>query len=166
MGLTPYKELLVSVVDSVLQGPQGIILDASCGTGNFEQTLYGIDGSNNFPVVGIDSSREMLKRARSKHSNNENISFLEADLNVPLPFNDGTFVQVVSINTLYAVEDPKKTLEQFHRVLTPGGQFSLVTPVQGFENGEILRVECVNAYNLYKCSIVERKWNIEICFKE
>lgn len=142
MSLTPYKELLVSVVENVLQGPHGMILDASCGTGNFEQILVGMDGSNDFPVIGIDSSREMLGRAKNKLCHHQNVSMLEANLNTRLPFLSASFAQVVSINTLYAVEDPQKTLEQFYRVLAPGGQLSLVTPVQGFENGEILRKHC------------------------
>lgn len=142
MSLIPYRELLVSVVENVLQGPNGMILDASCGTGNFEQILLGMDGSNVFPVIGVDSSREMLGRARNKLCQHQNVSFLETDLNKRLPFLSASFAQVVSINTLYAVADPQRTLEQFYRVLTPGGQLSLVTPVHGFENGEILRKHC------------------------
>jgi ubiquinone/menaquinone biosynthesis C-methylase UbiE len=142
IGLTPYRELLVTVVENVLQGTSGKILDASCGTGNFEQTLFGVDGSEAFSVVGIDSSREMLERARNKLRDRKHVELQEADLNKRLPFLSATFDHVVSVNTLYAVVDPQRTLEQFYRVLTLGGQLSLVTPVHGFENGEILRAHC------------------------
>ena len=81
----------------------------------------------------------MPKRAEPKCSKIAGVTFHHMDLNEKLRFSGDTFSQVVSINTLYAVADPEATLREFYRVLASQGKLLLVTPVFGFENGEILR---------------------------
>jgi ubiquinone/menaquinone biosynthesis C-methylase UbiE len=139
MYLTPYRRTINKVATDVLFGPKGYILDASCGTGNFEMIFSGLENAKSFPVIGIDTSKEMLARAKQKCAEFGSVTFAEANLNQALPFPSGTFSQVVSINTLYAVKDPEVTLREFHRVLIPQGKLHLVTPKYGYENGEMLR---------------------------
>lgn len=139
MYLAPYRRTIKKVATDVLFGPDGYVLDASCGTGNFEMIFSGIEKAGSFPVIGIDTSKEMLARAKQKCKGSGNIIFAEVNLNQALPFPGGTFSQVVSINTLYAVKDPAVTLREFHRVLTSQGKLHLVTPKHGYENGEMLR---------------------------
>ncbi len=138
LHLNPYRSMLeqVSISSASLQpGPR---LDASCGTGNFhiiDKTL----NPNPQPLIGIDGSTAMLRRAQEKCSDLHTSSFLLADLNQKLPFADECFTQVISVNTIYALENPAYTLGEFRRVLTPGGTLLLVTPQDGFENGLILK---------------------------
>ena len=142
LHIKPYQEMLSRVACAVAKEPFEAILDASCGTGNFETALYETQYGNTGAVVGIDSSSEMLARAKQKCGNLSMFSFYEADLNKTLGFENETFSAVVSINTLYAVEDPSYTLEEFYRVLKPGGKLFLVTPKHGYENGLILKDHC------------------------
>lgn len=142
MYLNPYKDMLRMVAKEVLTGDQEIILDASCGTGNFETILSEERTKYTGKVVGVDSSSEMLERAKKKCVEQKNISFLPADLNNYLPFKSKSFSQVVSLNTLYAVESPETTLKEFYRVLKPGGRLLLVTPTEQYENGLILKEHC------------------------
>jgi len=44
------------------------ILDAGCGTGNFEKLLQN-KGLNNIKVEALDFSQAMLKRAKQKNGN-------------------------------------------------------------------------------------------------
>jgi SAM-dependent methyltransferase len=144
LTLTPYITMMYDVIKEILPSlQQASILDASCGTGNFEHILseylleHPFDGPRK--VFGIDSSKTMLARARQKYYSTVNVAFEDADLNQRIPAADGEYDVVVSINTLYAVESPEKTLREFFRALRKGGRCVLVTPKQGFENGLILK---------------------------
>lgn len=141
-ALTPYIEMIREVTQNTLSGDCTSILDASCGTGNFERSLYNEKVHQIPRVTGVDSSLAMLNRAKKKCEGYEGISFLETNLNATLPFEDETFSQVVCINTLYAVSSPEVTLAEFNRVLKKGGVLHLVTPKYGYENGLILKKHC------------------------
>lgn len=54
-------------------------------------------------------------------------TLLEADLAAPLPFADGTFDRVLSALTLHYIEDWSPPLNEFRRVLVPGGKFVIST---------------------------------------
>jgi SAM-dependent methyltransferase len=144
LTLTPYTAMMHDVIKEILPClQQASILDASCGTGNFEHILseYLLEHPFGGPkkVFGIDSSKTMLARARQKYYPAVNVAFEDADLNQRIPATEGEYDVVVSINTLYAVENPEKTLREFFRALRKGGRCVLVTPKQGFENGLILK---------------------------
>ena len=52
-----------------------------------------------------------------------------ADLDhFPFPFQDGSFAQVRAIHVIEHVADVIRTMEEFHRLLAPGGQVFIVTP--------------------------------------
>ena len=140
--LKPYTRMLHDVTKKVLSLPHGLILDASCGTGNFERTVFDMARGHTPIIIGVDSSEPMLSRAREKCRMTKLFSFHKANLDARLSFGNGTFSQVVSINTLYAVKDPEATLREFYRVLNVGGYLMLVTPKRGYENGLILKEHC------------------------
>ncbi len=131
--LRPYAQMLDDVA-FLLTGAQGPWLDAGCGTGNLPQRLGKKIAGEKF--IGIDTSEPMLSRARSKCPS---FTFQIGNLDSRIPFDDQVFLTVVCINALYAVADPKKTLEEFRRLLHPGGLLVLVTPKSGYENGLILK---------------------------
>jgi ubiquinone/menaquinone biosynthesis C-methylase UbiE len=141
LHLTPYTKMLQEVVERTLSMPHERLLDASCGTGNFE--LFFLTETNScFEITGVDSADAMLTRATHKCSEWTNCHFRAADLNNQLIFDDATFSGVISLNTLYAVANPEATLREFYRVIEPGGHLTLVTPQHGFENGLILKTHC------------------------
>ncbi|MCF7815855.1 MAG: class I SAM-dependent methyltransferase [Candidatus Pacebacteria bacterium] len=141
LNLTPYQHMLERVARNVRTTQHYTILDASCGTGNFEK-VFCESSDQNFQITGIDRAGAMLERARKKCASWPHCFFAETDLNQNLDFEDESFGQVVSINTLYAVKNPETTLREFFRVLVPGGVLFLVTPKYGYENGLILKEHC------------------------
>lgn len=141
LEIKPYTSMLQTVAREALNSPRGSILDASCGTGNFEKVLFD-ERKEEVDITGIDTSCEMLTRAKQKCSLYSSVHFLNADLNNVLPFNNDSFDQIVSINTLYAVSNPEKTLCEFHRVINKEGRLLIVTPKHGYENGLILKSHC------------------------
>jgi phosphatidylethanolamine/phosphatidyl-N-methylethanolamine N-methyltransferase len=109
----------------------GRILEVGVGTG-----ISLPDYSRVNRIVGLDISTPMLKRARErvvehKLDNVEALAVMDAKhLAVP----DASFDVVVAQYVITAVPDPEATLDDFARVLKPGGEIILVNHL-GAENG-------------------------------
>jgi demethylmenaquinone methyltransferase/2-methoxy-6-polyprenyl-1,4-benzoquinol methylase len=63
----------------------------------------------------------MISVGRSRHADNLNIEFVQADATA-LPFADGEFDAVTISFGLRNVVEPKKALAEFYRVTKPGGR--------------------------------------------
>jgi SAM-dependent methyltransferase len=107
-------ELEQPVVREILDGlPVGVALDAGCGTGRHAAYLASLG----YRVIGVDTSREMLERAREKVPDGE---FHEADL-CDLPLADDAVDLVLCALALTHVPDLGPAFREFVRVLRPGG---------------------------------------------
>ncbi|MCX7313131.1 MAG: methyltransferase domain-containing protein [Alphaproteobacteria bacterium] len=113
-------------------GPDGgRILEVGVGTGI---SLLSYNRKNR--LVGIDISAPMLRRAQDrviehKLTNVEALAVMDAKhLAVP----DASFDVVVAQYVITAVPDPEATLDEFVRVLKPGGEIILVNHL-GAETG-------------------------------
>jgi phosphatidylethanolamine/phosphatidyl-N-methylethanolamine N-methyltransferase len=109
----------------------GRILDVGVGTGISLPTY-----SRDIRVVGVDYSAVMLKKARhrvieQKLSNVDGLAVMDAKF---LGFPDATFDAVVAQYVITAVPDPEATLDEFARVVKPGGEIILVNHI-GAESG-------------------------------
>jgi SAM-dependent methyltransferase len=97
--------------------PRGAaVLDAPCGDGSLAATLeqQGYDAHG----VDIHSAGAGLLGSR----------YHDADLNGRLPFADGAFDAVLSIEGIEHLEDRYAYLRELHRVLKPSGSLILTTP--------------------------------------
>jgi phosphatidylethanolamine/phosphatidyl-N-methylethanolamine N-methyltransferase len=109
----------------------GRILEVGVGTG-----ISLPDYSRVNKIVGIDISAPMLRKARERvieHNltNVEAIAVMDAKhLAVP----DASFDVIVAQYVITAVPDPEATLDDFARVLKPGGEIILVNHL-GAETG-------------------------------
>ncbi len=128
LELAPYQEMIRDVGAGIPAVDKLQVLDAGCGTGNLLQFLEKkIPGAT---LVGIDLSPEMLQLARTKISGQT--SLIQADLNKALPFHDAAFGLITSTNVLYFVKEPRYTLQEYQRLLNPGGLLILTTLKPGF----------------------------------
>jgi phosphatidylethanolamine/phosphatidyl-N-methylethanolamine N-methyltransferase len=109
----------------------GRILDVGVGTG-----LSLSDYSRSTKICGVDISEPMLRRAHArvlaeKLDNVEVLAVMDAkNLAFPTSFFDAVVAQYV----ITAVPDPEGTLDEFVRVLKPGGELILVNHI-GAEQG-------------------------------
>lgn len=95
-----------------LLGP-GVVLDLGCGVGHSYEELAPRES------VGVDVEAAALAgQQRETHV---------ADMR-ELPFADGRFASVVSIQSIEHVPDPERVLAEVRRVLAPGGRAIFVTP--------------------------------------
>ena len=109
----------------------GRILDVGVGTG-----LSLSDYSRTTRICGVDISEPMLRKAQSRVralglSNVELLAVMDAK---NLAFGNGLFDAVVAQYVITAVPDPEATLDDFIRVLKPGGELILVNHI-GAESG-------------------------------
>ena len=101
----------------------GHILEVGVGTG-----LSLPDYSWTSRVTGIDISAPMLRKAKARAAehrltNVDGLAVMDAQ---HLGFRDGVFDVVVAQYVITAVPDPEATLDEFVRVLRPGGEIILV----------------------------------------
>ena len=109
----------------------GRILEVGVGTG-----LSLPDYSRSSRVIGVDFSAPMLRKAKARvaeHrlSNVEGLALMDAQR---LGFADASFDVVVAQYVITAVADPETTLDEFARVVKPGGEIILVNHL-GAEKG-------------------------------
>jgi ubiquinone/menaquinone biosynthesis C-methylase UbiE len=111
------------VREAVAAQPGERILDVGCGPGYYVGELaeeVGPDGH----VSGLDPSEPMLALARGRCAESANVDFQVGDATA-LPYGDGEFDAVVSVQVLEYVGDVEAALAEFRRVLRPGGRVVL-----------------------------------------
>jgi phosphatidylethanolamine/phosphatidyl-N-methylethanolamine N-methyltransferase len=109
----------------------GRILEVGVGTG---LSLPDYAWSNR--LIGVDLSAPMLRKAKTrvlqhKLTNVEGLAVMDAQ---HLGFADAVFDVVVAQYVITAVPDPETTLDEFARVIRPGGEIVLVNHL-GAEQG-------------------------------
>ena len=104
----------------------GRVLEVGVGTG-ISLPLY----APNVRIFGTDISEAMLAKARErvaqrKLKNVEGLSVMDAE---NLEFADNSFDVVMAQYVVTAVPNPEKAMDEFARVLRPGGELIILTRV-------------------------------------
>lgn len=174
------------MVDHVIAGPPGRILDVASGTAGVALQLVRRTGAD---VVGLDLTRAMLWQGAENVAaagESERIR-LVLGRGEQLPFPDASFDALTFTYLLRYVEDPAATLAELARVVKPGGAVAsleflvppnvlwhglwicytrLVLPVAGYltggeewwKVGRFLGPNISNHYRRYPVAWTERAW--------
>lgn len=115
----------------------GRILEVGVGTGI---SLPGYSAKNR--IVGIDLSEPMLRKARERVAelSLDHVERLEVMDAEHLSFPDASFDVVVAHYVVSTVPNPQAVLDEFARLLRPGGEIVIVTRV-GADTGMRRAVE-------------------------
>jgi len=109
----------------------GRILEVGVGTG-----ISLPDYARTNRLVGVDISAPMLRKAQERVAQHglTNVDALAVMDAKHLAFPDNAFDVIVAQYVITAVPDPEATLDEFARVLKPGGEIILVNHI-GAEGG-------------------------------
>jgi 2-polyprenyl-6-hydroxyphenyl methylase/3-demethylubiquinone-9 3-methyltransferase len=94
-----------------------LILDVGCGAGFLTNEL-ALAGHK---VTGVDMSESSLQVA-AQYDQTKTVTYKLANA-YELPFSDESFDVLCAMDFLEHVEDPAKAIQEFARVLKPGGKF-------------------------------------------
>lgn len=100
----------------------GALLDVPCGTLNL--TIEQYRTMPHSPITCLDYSEEMLAKAADRMAQYHlvNLSAMQGDVG-NLPFADGAFDAVLSMNGFHVFPDKPRAYAETARVLKPGGMF-------------------------------------------
>jgi SAM-dependent methyltransferase len=102
------------------------VLEVGAGTGiHLDYVQHGFDR-----YVVTDISAKMLAKAEERHAGRANLAFQVADATA-LPFEDNSFDRLVSVYNLEHLPQPHRVLEEWKRVVRPGGDISIAVPTEG-----------------------------------
>lgn len=97
------------------------VLDLGCGQGEHLQMLAR-QVPESTRLVGIDASEKSIEVARAATAGDPRFTFVVHDLTAGIPFEEGAFDRVLSVNVLEAIPDKDALLREAHRVLSTEGR--------------------------------------------
>jgi len=122
-----YVETVLSYLPAQFDG---ILLDVPVGTGAFTSSLYA--GYPDATIIGIDSSMNMLRKARKRflEAGLKNICLFRADV-ANLPLRNDAVDLVLSMNGWHAFTDKQYAIVEISRVLHTQGTLVACGYVKG-----------------------------------
>jgi len=133
----PYVEMLDDVLQAMKLEPHQKVLDVGCGTGNLLKKIHSADHS--VKAMGVDDSPKMLEIAKTKLKNARDIDFKQMKVEDELrEIKDGSYNRVVSVNAVYAFNDPAKVIAEMYRITMPGGRVVIANPHNKASSGAVV----------------------------
>ncbi len=132
-----WRKRLVSLAD-VRKNDR--VLDVCTGTGEVAMLLMkeiGKEGS----ITGVDFCEDMLKIAKEKIGERENLSFVVANAK-DMTFPDGTFDLVTVAFGMRNIPDTAAAIREIRRVLKPGGRFLTLELTKPFKRWVVPIYRC------------------------
>jgi len=122
MDGTKNLEYLEKALSGIPEDFKGKLLEVPVGTGVLTMPVYR--DLKDADITCLDYSENMMASAKekAKAAGIKNITFLQGDVGA-LPFEDGSFDIVVSLNGFHAFPDKEAAYKETYRVLKKGGTF-------------------------------------------
>ncbi len=108
----------------ILARPDATVLDICCGTGDMTMALLRYRPAKAQPVLAADFAHQMLVRGHTKFAGHNAIA-IEADA-LQLPLSSASVDLITTAFGFRNLSNYRAGLEEFHRVLRPGGEFGIL----------------------------------------
>jgi ubiquinone/menaquinone biosynthesis C-methylase UbiE len=116
-----------------------LVVDVGCGTGLFIKMVAGNVGY----VVGVDSSKEMVKKTNSLKIENVDVILCDADY---LPFRGKTFDTAVAFTLLQNIVDPSITIRRITSTIKSPSRVVLTALKKGSREAFVNLIEDAGLY--------------------
>jgi len=117
-----HRNRLDNIVKTMPKQDNLKVLDAGCGEGHLLELLENKNKNNSY--YGIDLTSEALARAKERCPN---MTFIQADLS-KIDIEDNFFDFIVCTETLEHVDTYQEVINEFKRILKPGGYLVITFP--------------------------------------
>lgn len=117
---------LSKIVDLGKVSSASMVLDVGCGTGIYTIPLAK---KTNALVFGLDSAKEMIKKAKMKEDSRR-VEWQIGDAE-DLPFGNAHFDCAIMTLVIHQIVNKKKAIDAIYRVLKKNGTFVIVTKSHG-----------------------------------
>ena len=115
-------DYLEKALSGIPENFSGRLLEVPVGTGVLTMPVY--QTMPKADITCLDYSPDMMKQAKEKAERLrlKNVTFRQGDVGA-LPYEDGSFDIVLSLNGFHAFPDKEAAYREIFRVLKPGGTF-------------------------------------------
>ena len=144
------------IVGCLLNSDGKILLDTGAGTGRITIWL----AEKGFEVVGVDISKEMLKKAKGKTQGlSKNIHLVLGDIHF-FPFKKGIFDSCLCINVVNHIPEIDRFLKEVKYVIRPRGFFIVNFPNLQSPYFPIAIIVNIRKRALFKKREIQSRWFI------
>lgn len=123
------------------------VLECACGTGAISVFIAPVCKE----LLATDYSVGMLKQAKKKLKNYDNIDYRRVDI-TDIEAEDNSFDVVVAGNVIHLLPDPQRAMKELTRVCKDGGRLVIPTYINGDEGTNKLAVKFLEKLGAsFKC---------------
>ena len=123
------------------------VLECACGTGAISIFIAPVCKE----LLATDYSVGMLKQAKKKLKNYDNIDYRRVDI-TDIEAEDNSFDVVVAGNVIHLLPDPQRAMNELTRVCKDGGRLVIPTYINGDEGTNKLAVKFLEKLGAsFKC---------------
>lgn len=112
------------LVQNLIRGTQGKILDIGCADGTLTQKIAEVVDAHD--ITGIDISRPAIEYARERHPQ---INFQIGNC-YNLPFTEATFDLITFLEVIEHLDNPPRVFQEIKRCLKKGGYLVILVPTE------------------------------------
>ncbi len=141
--------------------PNDTVLDIGCGGG---ATIKRIDETTDVgKIYGIDHSEISVELSTFNNERSVGcgkVKISQASVEA-LPFDNGSFDRIITVESFYFWPDPPKSLKEVYRVLKKGGRFLIAADIHGDAELDEKDIEGIKKFSLYNPTLAEFKALLE-----
>lgn len=109
-------EQLNTLINSLALKPEETALDLGCGNGRIAEYISDITGAK---ITGLDFASELIKASQQRTiDKNVRLTYVVGNMD-ELAFEERSFDAIISIDTLYFVDNIEKTIKELKKLLKP-----------------------------------------------
>ena len=128
---------LNTLIEKLDLKPEEMALDLGCGNGRIAEYISDATGAK---MIGLDFASELIKKSQQRTADKKSrLTYVVGNMD-ELSFEEGSFDAVISIDTLYFVDNIDVTIKELKKLLkSPNGRLAIFSD-QNCESGESLDI--------------------------